>query len=110
MVNDNSELHVGAMADHYTDDGKDEKMPVDIEAIPDGHDGGEEKSYASMYGHFEEVKHVKQGLHQRHIQMVRFFRWSVYWRFSLLTILSRLPWRELSAQVRLRTGRVEPRQ
>ena len=48
-----------------------EKVETDIEAAPAEsiHDM-DEKSHGSMFGHFEEVQHVKQGLHQRHIQMI----------------------------------------
>ena len=48
---------------------KNEKMSIDIEARPATPAEMDEKSN-SMYGHFEEVLHVKQGLHQRHIQMI----------------------------------------
>lgn len=51
---------------------KSDKMGIDIEALPAlpvELDGSDEKAN-SMHGHFEEVIHVKQGLHQRHIQMI----------------------------------------
>lgn len=56
---------------HYGDSGKIEKDSTDIEAAPAEsiHDM-DEKSQRSMFEHFEEVRHVKQGLHQRHIQMI----------------------------------------
>ncbi|KAK4497939.1 hypothetical protein PRZ48_010595 [Zasmidium cellare] len=55
----------------YGDHGAKEKVSTDIEAAPAEsiHDM-DEKSHGSMFGHFEEVQHVKQGLHQRHIQMI----------------------------------------
>ncbi|USW55837.1 Putative amino acid permease/ SLC12A domain-containing protein [Septoria linicola] len=48
---------------------KSEKMSIDIEARPESPVEMDQKSN-SIYGHFEEVQHVKQGLHQRHIQMI----------------------------------------
>jgi amino acid permease len=58
-------------AGHRHADEKHGKMSIDIEARPDSPDMGvmEEKPNA-MYVHFEEVSKVKQGLHQRHIQMI----------------------------------------
>lgn len=55
----------------YGDNGTKEKVSTDIEAAPAEaiHDM-DEKSHGSMFGHFEEVQHLKQGLHQRHIQMI----------------------------------------
>lgn len=49
-------------------------MSPDIETVQTPtHDEDDEKiPYESMQGHFEEVEHVRQGLHQRHIQMVGF--------------------------------------
>lgn len=52
--------------------GKNEKMSIEVAArthSPD-YDGMTEKSHENMFGHFEEVKHVKQGLQQRHISMI----------------------------------------
>ncbi|KAK4613499.1 Dicarboxylic amino acid permease [Fulvia fulva] len=50
----------------------DKTRSPDIEAAPAESLHGVEdgKSTGSMFAHFEEVKHVKQGLHQRHIQMI----------------------------------------
>lgn len=52
------------------------KIEADIEALPAElvHEAVDEKSNAQdVYAHFEEVGKVKQGLHQRHIQVIPSF-------------------------------------
>lgn len=57
--------------------GDDEKMEIDMEARPCDAGADADEKEPSMLGHFEEVHRVKQGLHQRHIQMIALVCWIV---------------------------------
>lgn len=69
MVEFNPDLEMAPTTRQQGYGKKDEKMEIEVDARPESPVDMDQKSN-SMYGHFEEVQLVRQGLHQRHIQMI----------------------------------------